>query len=89
MILINTAPWILEKQVVCAPTDAIFQNLRQQWGETPAWTGIEPDDGIRYVLTENVTTATWTLLEFNDEVACIIGSGRKSRILTYQQRTKI
>jgi len=70
----------LKKPVTCDDTILIFQALTEQAGERPIWLG--KGDGIdtsRTALLVNEITKTWTLVQFEKDKACVLGSGIGSR----------
>lgn len=70
----------LNKTVQCAKTDFVFDTLRNKYHEFPIWGGAK--ENSHYVLTVNPSTSTWSLVNFNDEVACLIDAGVGFRINT-------
>jgi len=44
----------------------------------PIWWGIEPATVSRYSLFVNEQTKTWTLIQFDENMACILGVGNAS-----------
>lgn len=72
-------PVIVEKPVVCNWAQPLIERLSKEFKETPIWIGIG-EDSARYSLFTSATGA-WTLIQFNDEIACIIGSGQTSQFL--------
>ena len=70
----------LKKPVICDDTALVFQSLTEQAGERPIWLG--QGDGIDASLTAllvNEVTKTWTLVQFDKDKACVLGSGVGSR----------
>ena len=70
----------LKKPVTCDNTVLVFQALTEQAGERPIWLG--KGDGIDASLTAllvNEVTKTWTLVQFDKDKACVLGSGVGSR----------
>lgn len=67
----------VEKKVVCGETKKVLEELFVQFEEVPVWTGDEPKS--RYGLLINEKTNSWTLIQFDEKMACVIGSGTNSR----------
>jgi len=70
----------LKKPVVCDDTALVFQALTEQAGERPIWVG--KGDGIDTsgtTLFVNEITKSWTLVQFDKDKACVLGSGISSR----------
>jgi len=70
---------IVEKDVVCAETKKVLESLVTTHKEIPVWMGEESKS--RYSLLINEKTGAWTLIQFDQEIACIIGAGDKSKDL--------
>ncbi len=74
-------PVTVEKPVTCFPTKILLESLNKEYKEEPIWIGNASDS--RYSLFVNPKTSEFTFIQFNNEVACILGVGSSSRnILT-------
>jgi len=68
------------KPVLCADRDRVIKELSgSRYQEMPVWMGLENTTGDRYSLFVNPDTRSWTLLQFDDKIACVIGAGTRSR----------
>jgi hypothetical protein len=75
--LVVAQPVTVEKTVVCEKTVLVIESLQNgDYKEQPSWIGY--DDKSKYSLFTNEKTKTWTMIQFNDTIACIIGSGEGS-----------
>ncbi len=70
-------PIVADKSVVCSQTKVVLEALREIYKEEPIWLG-KGNDRSRYSLFVNPKNGAFTLLQFNDEIACIIGVGESS-----------
>ena len=61
------------KPVQCGAASEIIPLFIGQFGEKPVWHGIGKD--TRYTLLVDPTNGDWSLLEYNEETACIVGTG--------------
>jgi len=70
----------MQKPVECAETAILLQGLSgSNYKEKPIWLGIEPGATVsRYSLFVNEQTKTWTLIQFNETIACVLGTGEAS-----------
>ena len=70
----------MQKPVECAETAILLQGLgSSNYKEKPIWWGIEPSAAVsRYSLFVNEQTKTWTLIQFNETIACVLGTGEAS-----------
>jgi len=67
-------PVMIEKPVLCAETATVMNGIASsQYGEKPSWIGA--DEKSKFTLFVNEKTKTWTLIQFDNNVACIIGVG--------------
>jgi len=73
------------KSVTCAPAAGIIRSLgASDYKEKLIWWGIEPGVPLsRYSLFVNDKTKSWTLLQLNETVACVLGTGESSNLLTF------
>jgi hypothetical protein len=63
----------VEKPVLCASTDAVLPEIYGQYKEVPIW-GSQLDDS-KIALFVNPETKTWTLVQWNRDLACVIDAG--------------
>ena len=80
--IVNAQSVEVKKTVVCDDTQAVIKSLMEQYKEKPVWTARNPLEDARYALFINNEKGTWTLLQMNAEVACIIGIGSESNFLS-------
>jgi hypothetical protein len=65
------------KPVVCSDVKTIIEGLSDQYNEQPFWNGIGED--TKYILLVNPKTMTWSMVEYNNKIAFIIGTGKSSK----------
>ena len=75
---LSAQPRTLNKPVVCEATEKVFRTIVEDFKETPQWQGHNPQQGTSTVLTVNLTTGAWTLIEYTGVTACVIGVGENS-----------
>jgi hypothetical protein len=68
----------VNKPVVCDATETVFKTIVEEFKETPQWRGSTSQQGTSTVLTVNLTTGAWTLIEYTTVMACVIGVGENS-----------
>jgi ABC-type uncharacterized transport system permease subunit len=71
-------PRRLNKPVVCEATEKVFRTMVEEYKETPQWHGVNPNQGTSVILTVNLTTGAWTLIEYTTVTACVIAVGENS-----------
>jgi len=70
-------PSTTKKEVYCDKTETVISALRgEDYQETPIWFGKEKDSNApNYSLLVNQKTKSWTIIQFNAETACVLGTG--------------
>jgi hypothetical protein len=70
----------VQKPIECTETQILLRGLgSSDYKEKPIWWGIESETALsRYSLFVNDQTKTWTLIQFNETLACILGTGENS-----------
>lgn len=64
-----------QKTVLCAATPDVIENLEgEKFKEQLQWTGKSSTGNSRYALWVN-SEQEWTLVQFNEALACILGTG--------------
>jgi len=75
----NAEAFQLQKPVWCEKKDVIINTLLEKFNEKPLWMG--KGEGTGFVLFANEKTQTWTWIQFNDEVGCVLGTGTGNQLL--------
>jgi hypothetical protein len=71
-------PVTVEKPVVCDTPKTVMETLTGNgYQEQPFWIG--NDETSRYVLLANERTKSWTIVQFNKNIACVLGTGENHR----------
>jgi len=70
----------VQKPLQCVDTKTLIQGLvGEDYKEKPIWWGIEPGaTASRYSLFVNEETKSWTLIQFDEKIACVLGTGENS-----------
>ena len=70
----------MQKPVECSDTATLLRGLgSSDYKEKPIWWGIEPGATVpRYSLFVNEQTKSWTLVQFDEKIACVLGTGEGS-----------
>ena len=78
--LLTAQPIIIQKPVTCVDTKTLLQGLAgSDYKEAPVWIGFEPGAEVpKYSVFVNQQTRTWTIIQFNDTIACVLGTGTNS-----------
>ena len=70
----------VQKPTECADTALLLRGLSgSDYKENPIWWGIEPGATLSiYSLFVNEETKSWTLIQFDEKIACVLGTGEAS-----------
>jgi len=73
-------PVTIQKPVECVDTETLFRGLiGSDYKENPIWLGIQSGVSLpKYTLFVNEKTKTWTLIQFNEKISCVLGTGENS-----------
>jgi hypothetical protein len=76
----SSGPVAIEKTVICDKTQNVLDVMMNgRFKETPIWGG--EDENSRYGLLVNRETGTWTIIQFNKDTACVLGTGDGGRLM--------
>jgi hypothetical protein len=76
----QSGPITVDKKIICETPDVAFQALTQSNPtEKPFWVGISGTSG--YALLLDKKTGTWTLVQFNNEIVCVLGLGTEHQVI--------
>ena len=73
------------KPIKCGVASEIIPLFLNEFNEKLSWTGNSAKS--KFALLVNPTNDEWTILEFNNETACIIGSGTASTPLNSKKKS--
>lgn len=70
----------VQKPIKCVDTATLMRGLSSSdYKEKPIWWGTEPGATVsRYSLFVNEETKSWTLIQFDEKIACVLGTGEAS-----------
>ena len=80
---VNAEPVKLEKPVVCDVTAKLLSAIQHEYKERPIWVG-KGEEGSNYSLLTNKETGSWTVIQFNKTLACVLGSGDANSLIKEQ-----
>lgn len=88
--LAQAEPVTVEKPVICDKTELVLKVLRERHGEIPVWIGSDAEESkSNYVVMINRETASWTLIQYNPNVACVLGSGEGFRLNVQESKRNL
>lgn len=75
----------VEKPVACSDPKTVMETMSgPEWKEQPFWIGLGETDS-KYVMMVNEKTKTWSFIQFNSTVACVLGTGRSSSLTNFNK----
>lgn len=75
----NAQPKELQKPVLCDSLQNVITAVSKQFGEKPMWAG--KDKATQYVITLNEQTKSWSFIQFDETMACILGTGESGQLI--------
>jgi hypothetical protein len=73
------AQTVVNKPIVCMETTALLSALTsEELNEKIHWAGKTDTEDSNFVLFVNQKTKSWTMVQMNNKVACILGTGSQS-----------
>lgn len=75
-----TDPFNVDKSVLCADVKTVIETITGgDYSEQPFWIG--RDESSKFVLLVNERSKTWSMVQFNNRIACIIATGDSAKLI--------
>ena len=71
-----------ERRFTCGETQFVISALTKTAQEKPVWSGTDPETSTQTMVLVNAKTLTWTVVQYDLKMACVLQSGEGFRILT-------
>ena len=71
-----------ERKFTCGKTQFVISALTQNAQEKPIWAGADLQSGTQTIILQNNKTLTWTVVQYDQDMACVLQSGTGFKILT-------
>ena len=71
-----------ERKLTCGKTQFVISLLTKNAQEKPIWSGVDPQTDTQTMILQNTRTLTWTVVQYDQDMACVLQSGEGFRILT-------
>ena len=71
----------INKKVVCDDTKTLLDTLLNQYNESPVWAGT--NEKSKFSLLINQETGSWTMIQFDKDITCVLGIGEESRAINF------
>lgn len=69
---------IMEKPVKCGRAQLVLQVLEEKYDEKQVWVGVDAQTKSNIALLMNRNGTTWTMIQYNNSIACILAAGTQS-----------
>jgi hypothetical protein len=81
-------PMTTKKEVYCDKTSKLISILQSEdYEESPIWFGKSEGNAPNYSLLVNQKTKSWTIIQFNNDTACVIGTGESHNVISKKPNT--
>jgi hypothetical protein len=67
----------LSKTMKCSKAELVMSFFSEKFKEKPLWVG-KTSFGTHIVLLVNKDSRTWTMIEYDSRLACVLGAGESS-----------
>jgi hypothetical protein len=75
-------PITKNKRVICDDTTTLINAMvNGEYKENPVWSGLDIESETKYGLLMNSKTGTWTIIQFDEKMACVLGVGEEAKSL--------
>ena len=71
-----------ERRLTCGNTKFVIEALTKVAKERAMWSGRDPVTGTDIVVMVNPTTLTWTIVQYDPGMACVLHSGEGFKFRT-------
>ena len=71
-----------ERRLTCGKTQFVMPALTKTAQEKPVWIGTDQSTGTQTAILMNTKTLTWTVIQYDHDMACVLQSGEGFRVLT-------
>ena len=76
---------IVDNPVICADPKTVIETVSgPDWKEEPFWVGLGENDS-KYIMMVNNKTKKCSMVQFNDSIACILGTGKSSNLINFNK----
>ena len=77
----TTLALTLPTSVVCAKLVDVVDFLTNEYRESPIMMGTDARDGSRFIMLTNTKTGSWSFIQYQGEIGCLLASGGHLNLL--------
>lgn len=82
-LLVHAQSFEADKPIVCSDLKSVIELVSgPEFEEQPFWSG-QGEAGTKYVLMLNPSTGTWTMVQYDNKTACVLGTGLDGKMLRF------
>jgi len=78
-LVANAQIYKSQKPIVCSDLKTVIEYVSGEYNEVPFWNGA--DDDSKYILMVNPKTKSWTMIQYQNNDACVIGVGNRAHLI--------
>lgn len=67
----------LTKELKCSDAEVVMNHFAENYGEKPVWVG-KTTFNTHITLMVNKEKRSWTIIEYDSRIACVLGAGETS-----------
>jgi hypothetical protein len=71
-----------ERKFACGKTQFVISVLTRTAQEKPIWVGADPETNTQTMILQNTQTLTWTVVQYDQTMACVLHSGEGFQVLS-------
>ena len=79
---------VAQAEPECAETADVLKELMLEYKERPIWVG-RTDKGVNYGIFANIQGKTWTMIQYNEKISCVVLVGSESAVFPEPKSTRI
>ena len=87
-ISISAAAQAAQAAPECGETADVLRELLLEYKEQPIWVG-RTDKGLNYGIFANIQGKSWTMIQYNEKISCIVLVGSESAVFPEPKTTRI
>jgi hypothetical protein len=89
--LANPISQDIDRTVRCFRTPELMALVTKELGEVPIWLGTDSSEraDVRTVVVVNPSTSAWSIIEYNDRVACVLAVGEGFSIAAPKRKNSV
>jgi hypothetical protein len=71
--------FMVNRSMKCGDAQRLMNDMFEQYGEKLVWSAKSEHNESYFGILKNVETGTWTLIQFDSKIGCVVGSGSQGR----------